>query len=698
MINTALLISAALAVSAPDFSAHGYDVVIYGGTSAAVIAGVQAADDGLSVIVVSPDKHLGGLTAGGLGWTDSGKKEAIGGLSREFYRRVGKHYETDGAWRQQTRDSYIHTGRFKKRPPISADGAFWVFEPHVAEAVFEALVAERKLKVVRDEWLDREDGVVKENGRIVAIRTLAGNEYRGRIFMDATYEGDLLAAAGISYIVGRESNDRYGETINGIQVEKADSHQFMFDISPYITPDDPTSGLLPNVRAGDPPGPDGAADSRLQAYNYRMCNTNDPANRVAWPKPSNYDSLNYELLARVLDRGWRGVWNKFDPAPNHKTDTNNHGPFSTDYIGKNYDYPEANYAERKRILKEHEDYQKGLMWFLANDSRVPEDVRERHSKWGLAKDEFVDNGHWPHQAYIREARRMIGEIVVSERHLRGFEPTEDSVGMGSYNMDSHNTQRYVDADGHVRNEGDVQINPGGPYPISYRALTPKKAECENLIVPVCCSTSHIAYGSVRMEPVFMILGQSAAVASKMAIERDIAVQDVAYAELKSRLEELGQVLDLPNSTVNKAKPITYDGLVIDDTEATFTAGEWRKSTSIGPFVGFNYHVSKDPGASATFTHKFEDAGRYSAQLAWSPNSNRAKGIVRFAYESGDGAKAKTSCAIDQTIQPTEQRTFMPLKEFTVAAGATMKVTIERNASDAEKYVIVDAIRFISLDE
>lgn len=692
MFGVALLVSAA--ISAPPES---FDVVIYGGTSAGVIAAVQAVDDGLDVVVVAPEKHLGGLTAGGLGWTDSGRKEAIGGLSRDFYRRIGKHYDDPSAWRQQTAEEYGNHGRFRGKQPRSDDGAYWVFEPHVAEQVFEDLVAERKVNVVRDEWLDRENGVVKEDGKIVSIKTLSGKRYRGKIFMDATYEGDLLAAAGISYIVGRESNDQYGETINGIQVANADSHQFPYDISPYVKPGDPTSGLLPNVRPGDPPGPDGAADNRPQAYNFRMCNTDDPSNRVPWPKPTNYNALNYELLARVLDGGWRGVWNKFDPAPNRKTDTNNHGPFSTDYIGKNYDYPEATYEERKRILKEHEDYQKGLMWFLANDPRVPEDVRNKHSKWGLAKDEFVDNGHWPHQAYIREARRMIGEIVVGERHLRGFLPTEDSVGMGSYNMDSHNTQRYVTAEGFVRNEGDVQINPGGPYPISYRALTPKKAECENLLVPVCCSTSHIAYGSVRMEPVFMILGQSAAVAAKMAIDAKSAVQDVPYAELKVRLEELGQVLDLPNSTIHKAKPIEYDGIVLDDTEAKFTSGEWRKSGSVRPFVGFNYQVSKDPGAAAVWEYTFEKGGKYSVELAYSANPNRAKVNVHFDADFGNGRHGKTTCVLDQTEAPTRQKTFQPVKEWNVNEGTKMTITVERQGGEGEKYLIIDAIRFVAVD-
>lgn len=687
MICSTLLLSVALAAPPQQF-----DVVIYGGTCASVIAAVQAVDDGLSVVVVSPDKHLGGLSSGGLGWTDSGKKEAIGGLSRDFYRRVGKHYEDSSAWRQQTADEYDAHPRFGRRKPKTPDGARWVFEPHVAEKVFEDLIAERKVLVVRNEFLDRENGVTKNGARITAIRTLSGKEYRGRIFMDTTYEGDLFAAAGVSYIVGREANAQYGESINGIQVAKADSHQFETDISAYVVPGDPSSGLLPNVRSGPAPGPDGSADHRLQAYNFRMCNTNDPSNQIPWPKPADYDAMNYELLGRVLDDGWRGVWNKFDPAPNRKTDTNNHGAFSTDYIGANYDYPEASYDERVKILAAHESYQKGLMWFLANDPRVPADVRERHSRWGLAKDEFTDNGGWPHQAYIREARRMVSDHVISERQLRGFEATPDSVGMGSYNMDSHNTQRYVDADGHVRNEGDVQINPGGPYPISYSGLVPKKNEADNLLVPVCVSCSHIAYGSIRMEPVFMILGQSAAVAAKLAIDSDIAFQDVDYNELKPRLDELGQVLDLPNSTVNREKPIEYDGIVLDDSDATYPEGKWKASGAIRPFVGFNYQVSNTPGASAVWTHTFEESGTYSVEVAWSANPNRSKGAVIIDVDG-----SVTGYPMDQRRKPSKQKTFEPINEYTFAAGSNVEIRVQRNDESDGQYLIADGVRFVPVD-
>ena len=511
-----------------------YDIVIYGGTSAGVATAVQAKRMGKTVVIVCPEKHLGGLTSGGLTWTDSGRKEAVGGIAREFYGRMKKHYDKPESWIYQKPEEYS-----RYRPD---DDAMWVFEPHVAEQGFEELVAEYKIPVYRNEWLKCKGGVKKDGQRITSITMLDGKTYRGRIFIDATYEGDLMATAGVSYHVGREGNDVYGETLNGVQTHNATSHQFEKSVDPYVKPGDPDSGLLPLIHSGSP-GIEGSGDKRIQAYNFRMCLTKVTENRVPFPKPDNYDPMQYELLARYLDKGWRAIFAKFDPAPNNKTDTNNHGAFSTDNIGMNYDYPEATYKRRKEILKEHEDYQKGLMWFLAYDPRVPKDVRKKASQWGLAKDEFKDNGHWPHQIYVRESRRMIGDFVTTELHLRKIKPTPKPIGMGSYNMDSHNVQRYVDENGHARNEGDIQINPGGPYPISYGAIVPKASECTNLLVPVCVSSSHIAYGSIRMEPVFMILGQSAATAATLAIDNSIDVQNVDYSKLRSRLLADGQILN-----------------------------------------------------------------------------------------------------------------------------------------------------------
>lgn len=523
-------------------NAHEVDIVIYGGTSAAVIAAVQAKQSGKSVVVVSPDKHLGGLSSGGLGFTDTGDKSVIGGLARDFYHRVYMHYADSATWRWERREDYGNRGQ--GTPAIDGDArTMWIFEPHVAEQVFEDYIKQYGIEVHRDEWLNREKGVEKSGDRIVAITTLDGNTYRGKVFIDATYEGDLMAAAGVSYHVGREANNVYDEKWNGVQVGVLHHrHWFASNISPYKVPGDSASGLLYGV-SPEFPGDYGQGDHRVQAYCFRMCLSNHPDNRIAFPKPDNYNPENYELLARVFASGWRETFDKFDIIPNRKTDTNNHGPFSTDFIGMNYDYPEASYERRREIIKEHEDYQKGLMYFLANDQKVPADVRAEMAQWGLAADEFTDNGNWPHQLYVREARRMVGRYVMTEHDTFSEREIIDPVGMGSYALDSHNVQRYVTDDGFVQNEGDIGVSPkGGAYQISYGSLVPKEEECTNLLVPVCLSSSHIAFGSIRMEPVFMILGQSAALAASLAIDQGIHVQDVSYGDLESQLLSEKQVL------------------------------------------------------------------------------------------------------------------------------------------------------------
>ena len=538
-LATLLAFAAAAGVRAAD-----YDVVVYGGTSAGVIAAVQAKAMGKSVVIVGPDKHLGGLSSGGLGYTDTGDKSVIGGLARDFYHRVWRHYDADAAWRWQKKSEYGNKGQ--GTPAIDgAQRTMWIFEPHVAEKVFEDLVREHGITVLRDEWLDRAKGVKKTGARLASITMLSGKTFTGKMFIDATYEGDLMAAAGVSYHVGREANRVYGEEHNGVQTGVLHHrHHFGYlpqKISPYWTPGDPKSGVLPRVSVA-PPGKFGEGDDKVQAYCYRMCLTDVPANRIPFAKPDGYDPKQYELLTRIYAAGWTETFQKFDPIPNHKTDTNNHGPFSTDNIGMNYDYPEASYERRREILREHERYQKGWLYFITTDPRVPADVRAKLGSYGLPKDEFKDNGGWPHQIYVREARRMIGAYVMTENELRKKKPTPESVGMGSYTIDSHNVQRYITPDGHVQNEGDIGVSTGGPYEIAYGSLVPKRGQAENLVVPVCVSSSHIAFGSIRMEPVFMILGQSAATAAVMAIEAKIPVQDVPYAKLRERLLQDGQIL------------------------------------------------------------------------------------------------------------------------------------------------------------
>jgi hypothetical protein len=521
------------------------EVIVYGGTSAAISTAVQLAKMQKSVIVVSPDVHLGGLTSGGLGWTDTGNKEVIGGLSREFYHRVYQYYQKDESWKWQERSDYGNRGQGTP----AMDGAqrtMWIFEPHIAEQVFEDFIDDYQIRIFRDEWLDRSStGIVMDNNEIKSIKTLSGKIFEGKIFIDATYEGDLMALANIDYHVGREPNSTYGEEWNGVQVGVLHhAHHFKSDVDPYIVPGDPDSGVLPKISTEDP-GVKGEGDHRVQAYCFRMCLSNHPDNRVPFPKPANYDPFQYELLARAFESGWREVFHKFDPIPNRKTDTNNHGPFSTDNIGMNYDYPGATYERRKEIIREHEDYQKGLMYFLANDEKVPDEIRERMSQWGLAADEFVDNGNWPHQIYVREARRMIGEFVMTENEILGKAPVHRSIGMGSYTMDSHNVQRYIKSDGYVQNEGDIGVHPKEPYKIDLGSLLPKQEQCNNLVVPVCVSSSHIAFGSIRMEPVFMILGQSAGTVAGMALEKGIKVHELKYEDLRDVLLKDGQVLS-PN--------------------------------------------------------------------------------------------------------------------------------------------------------
>ncbi len=542
MIRTVILLL--LATGAGAAVPAEYDVVVYGCTSGAVTAAVQTRKMGKSVAMVCPEKHLGGLTAGGLGWTDSGNKAVIGGLSREFYHRVWQHYAKSAAWKWQQQSEFGNKGQGTVALDQEAR-TMWIFEPHVAERVYEQWVKEMKIPVFRNSWLDREKGVKKEAGRIVSITMLDGKTYAGKMFLDSSYEGDLMAAAGVSYHVGRESMQQYDEKWAGVQTGVL-HHRHHFGvlktpISPYVVPGDPKSGVLPRIST-EPPGEYGAADKKVQAYCFRMCLTQVEKNRIPFAKPAGYDPKEYELLARIYEAGWTETFRKFDAIPNGKTDTNNHGPFSTDNIGRSWDYPEASYARRKEIFDEHVRYQQGWLYFVANDQRVPADVRAAMSKWGLAKDEFKDNGNWPHQMYVREARRMTGSYVMTENELTKKRPTPDSVGMGSYGIDSHNIQRYITPEGYVQNEGDIGVSTNGPYQIAYGSLAPKKGEVGNLLVPVCLSSSHIAYGSIRMEPVFMILGQSAATAAVMAIEKGVAVQDVPYTELRARLEKDGQVL------------------------------------------------------------------------------------------------------------------------------------------------------------
>jgi hypothetical protein len=517
------------------------DVIIYGGTSSAVSAAVEISRMGKSVIMVSPDKHLGGLSSSGLGFTDTGNKTVIGGIAREFYQLIYQHYQDPGSWKWQKQSEYGNVGQ--GNPAIDGENrTMWIFEPHAAEEVFEKMIKQSDVKVYRDEWLNRKTGVIKKRGSIISLTTLTGKEFVGKVFIDATYEGDLMASAGIKYTVGREASDTYNEQWNGVQKGVFHhGHYFKDKVDPYKIPGDPSSGLLPRISA-EAPGDNGTADKKIQAYCFRLCLTKVPENKTHITKPEGYDSTQYELLARLSDTRWDEFFGKYDPIPNLKTDVNNHGPFSFDNIGMNWDYPDASYERRKEIIKEHILYQKGLLYYMATDRRLPELVRKTMNEWGFSKDEFMDNENWPYNIYVRESRRMLGEYIMTENDVLGKRTVPRSIGMGSYTMDSHNVQRYVTPEGFVQNEGDLGISPEKPYQIDLGSILPKPEDCLNLIVPVCVSSSHIAFGSIRMEPVFMILGQSAGIVACMAIDKRKNIYELSYDEIKTKLVASGQIL------------------------------------------------------------------------------------------------------------------------------------------------------------
>lgn len=528
------------------------EIVIYGDAAVGVTAAVQAAKMGKSALLVSQYGHLGGMTSSGLGWTDIGNSKILGGLSREFYHQAYLHYQKPEAWVQQSKDLFPKKGQ--GAPTFDdATGLASVFEPKVAEMIFDKWIAGAGVRVVKGR-LKLEKGAEMDGERITGIHLEGGQLIKGKMFIDASYEGDLLAAAGVKFVVGREANSHYQEVSNAI-TKPVHGNNLRSGIDPYRVPGDAASGLLPGVNQFDE-AEIGAADHRLQAFCYRMCLTDVPGNRVKISKPKDYKEEDYEILFRSIAAGQKSHFFKLSPMPNRKTDSNNIGGISTDFIGMNYsslapdhldywDWTTLSHKEREVLAGRHREWQLGLVWSLQNHPRVPEGMRKQNARWGLPKDEFVDNNHWPYNLYVREGRRMVSDFVMTEHQCRQnpkYPAVEDSVGMGAYTMDSHNVQRVV-YKGNLKNEGDIQRSLSGkPYPISYKSIVPAKGECENILVPWCLSSSHIAFGSIRMEPVGMVLGQSSATAAAIAIDDKVSVQEVDYKKLKVRLIQDGQKL------------------------------------------------------------------------------------------------------------------------------------------------------------
>ncbi len=651
----------------PDFDV---DVLVYGGTSGGVIAAYTAQTYGKRVLLVEPGRRLGGMSSGGLGQTDIGNKYAVTGLGLDFYRRMGAYY-----------------------------GAFeaWQFEPKAAEQVFESYVDEagvevlfsRRLKQVQKAGAAIQTITLEYAGQGAASRDLV---VRAKIFIDATYEGDLLAKAGVSYAVGREADSVYGETLGGVQLMTG--HQMPDGIDPYRRPGDPTSGLLPEI-SGVGVEPNGAGDRKVQAYNFRMTLCEDPARRLPITRPDGYDPARYELLIRLMEkRPWTSLHDGFiiSRMPNGKTDWNNRGGFSTDFIGKNWEYPEADYDRRAAIRKAHEDYQKGLLYFIATDARVPERIRQEMQAWGVCRDEFLDTGGWPHQLYVREARRLIGEYVMTEHNCVGRETVEDGIGMAAYTMDSHNVQRVVvqgPSGPMVKNEGNVEVGGFPPYPIAYRAITPKRTEATNLLAPVALSASHIAYGSIRMEPVFMVLGQSAAVAAVMAIDAGKPVQQIDVAALQRELRE--------NPLADGRTP---EVLVDDQLQGRVEMrGAWARAQARGQY-GLSMARAEGDGVFR-FLPEVRRPGRYKVYLYW-PRDEALATNVPVEIRHAEGAAHLTLNQRSPSQQGIEQglqhglSAWVLLGEHPFAAGG--EAYVQLTASAGAGPVVADALLLVPAPE
>ncbi|MGE9314210.1 FAD-dependent oxidoreductase [Niabella sp. CJ426] len=629
------------------------DICVYGGTSAGVIAAYTAAMQKKTVLLIEPGQRLGGLSSGGLGFTDIGNKYVVTGLARDFYRRIGRHY-----------------GKFEQ----------WIFEPGVAETVFLDYIKRAGVQVIYSKRLNQ----VNKTGttiRSVSLENSDGSagliQVKAKQYIDCSYEGDLMAKAGVSYTTGREPNSRYNETVNGVQLK--DKHQFPDGVDPYIIPGKPESGLLWGISKGVLQET-GSGDDKIQAYNFRICLTNIPGNRLTIERPANYDSTRYELLLRYLSvkpTGDLGQILKMDRMPNGKTDINNQGPFSTDMIGMNYDYPNGDYATRERIFKEHVDYTKGLLYFIGHDARMPSPVKEQMLRWGYPKDEYPATGHWTPQLYVREARRMKGDYIMTQANCQRKEVVADGVGMAAYTMDSHNAQRIV-VNGMVKNEGDVQLKGVQPYPVAYRSITPKSDECTNLLVPVCLSASHIAYGSIRMEPVFMVLAQSAATAASMAIDAKTSIQAVNIQSLQQRL---------------KNDPLA-DGsiaeILVDDINAVVIGGQWDKETAggYGPTLLVNKEATK---AAAQFIPEVTKAGSYTIYFYYPRLSKASEQITLQIF---DGANKITKQLLSKDIQVTGQTSgeWVSLGPYQLPAGK--KAYVEVTNDGANGTIAADAVLFV----
>ncbi|MBQ8778723.1 MAG: FAD-dependent oxidoreductase [Alistipes sp.] len=658
------IISAAAMLLCGSCSHEEYecDVCVYGGTSSGVIAAYAVAKQGKKVLLVEPAYRLGGLSSGGLGMTDIGNKQVVKGLSLDFYRRVGQHY---GALEQ------------------------WIFEPSVAESIFKGYIERGQVEVL---YGHRILEATKQDTQLTSIKLENVEKFCGRatvkakVYIDCSYEGDLMARSGVSYTVGREPNSQYNENWNGVQMRQY--HQFPDGVDPYVVEGDPESGLLWGI-SPEPLAEQGSGDSKVQAYNYRMCLTDVKENAIPITRPDDYDSTKYELLLRLIKaKGDNSIHSylHFSHMPNRKTDINNNGGFSSDMIGMNHNYPEASYKEREKIIEAHRSYTFGLLWFLGHDERVPEKIRNEMLRWGLPKDEYVEYGHWTPQLYIREARRMVGEYVTTQANCDNRTTVEDGIGMAAYTMDSHNCQRVVivkDGKAMVKNEGDVQIHGGLPYDISYRSITPKREECTNLLVPVCLSASHIAYGSIRMEPVFMLLGQSAAKAACLAIDGGVKVQEVDYRDIQ-RMYEVDPLLD------GTAADIVIDDTAIEVDEKS----DWKRIKANNGY-GRSYFTLDPVRGERRLRFPFEvkESGKYKVYTYYINLWNAGTKVTELEFFDGKQKQTLWLDAAKIVVKGQTSGEWVLLGEYELSAGEKGYVDFTNNGKVTGK-VVADAVLLV----
>lgn len=667
IVAVAAVLAAFLTPADAQTTAVNYDVVVYGATAGGVTAAIAAAHEGRNVALIEPRYHVGGMTSGGLGRTDYGRKQVIGGMALEFYTRLGKHY---------------------------GEEVSWFFEPGVAERELRAWLREARVDLY---FGSRLGGIERTGKRIERISLLNGMVFAAPVFVDCSYEGDFLPLAGISFTWGREGREAYGESLAG-RIEYSAKHQFSVPVNPFGE----DGALLPLVSGGDPGDP-GAADRKVQAYNFRLCMTQVEDNKAPWPKPEGYDPAEWELLRRYLQARPELTFEQLcHPAamPHGKTDTNNNGAISTDFIGGSWGYPNGSYAEQDAIVAAHERYVKGFFYFLANDPSVPPALHAEAQTWGLAKDEFTDTDNWPHQLYVREARRMAGSYVTRQSDLQEDRHKDDSIGMASYNSDSHNVQRFPVTESPLWptgtpsavNEGDMQVGVQ-PYDMPYRSFVPQPGECTNLLVGSAFSASHVAYSSMRMEPQYMIIGQAIGTAASLAIEAGVPVQEIKIQALQEKLHAQGAILHRDDAVPEFARAADYPGIVLDTDDAE-VLGRWSSSSSERPYLGFGYlHDSQagSPENQVVYTATLPSAGNYEVRISYTPNPNRATAAL-VRVHAADGIVEKR---VNQREMAGEHAPFVSLGVFPFATEEAVVEIV--STPDAGGYVIADAVQWLPVE-